>query len=292
MPPFLLAVIALSQSGASADTEKNIFQEIWKFLGEKDFFGVVVRIALILAATWLIAFICKRIAKRIGKRGNRIYFKFLYNGVLILIYIVGVISAIAQIDAFQKGINTLLAGSGIAALAIGLAAQESLSNVVSGFFISFTRPFEVGDRIHLPGKNITGIVEDITVRHTVIRTYQNSRILIPNAVIGKEVVENSNYFDNKVSSFVDVKIDFASDTEQAMKIIVEQVEAHPLALDIRKPHQKDRPRTEILVRELGIGGVSLRVTVWTDNIDSNFRTCSDIRLAVKKEFEKQGITMV
>ncbi|MFV0402220.1 MAG: mechanosensitive ion channel family protein [Oscillospiraceae bacterium] len=292
MPLFLITSPGLGQSGESEVIETTITQKISQLLGGENLLGVLIRIVLILAATWLIAFIFKRIVKRVGKRADRIYFKFLYNGAIILIYVVGVISAIAQVDAFQKGINTLLAGSGIAALAIGLAAQESLSNIVSGFFISFTRTFEVGDRIHLPGKNITGIVEDITVRHTVIRTYQNSRVLIPNSVIGKEVVENSNYFDDKVSSFVDVKIAFSSDTEKAMKIIVEQVEAHPLTLDMRKPHQRDRPRTEILVRELGPGGVSLRVTVWTNSIDTNFRTCSDIRLAVKEEFVRQDITMV
>jgi len=71
----------------------------------------------------------------------------------------------------------MLAGAGILAVAVGFASQAALSNIISGVFVVIFKPFRVGDRLKI--NELTGVVEDITLRHTVIRDLENKRIIIP-----------------------------------------------------------------------------------------------------------------
>ena len=94
--------------------------------------------------------------------------------------------------------------------------------MVSGMFLSFFRPFKIGDRINLMEKNIAGIVEDISLRHTVIRTFENNRVIVPNSVVNMEILENANFEEDKVCRFLDISVGYNSDIEKAMDIIAQQ----------------------------------------------------------------------
>lgn len=251
---------------------------------------IIIRIAAILLLTYAVARSFKAAARRADK-GNRIHIKFINSIVMVIIYVVGAMIALNQIPKFTPGLQTLLGASGIAALTIGLAAQESLGNAINGMFISMSRPFDVGDRVHLMGGNITGYIEDITLRHTVIRTFVNSRVIVPNSVINKEMIENSNYWDGKASSFVDVTITYDSDLGLAQKTMLDIVTGHPDFSDPRPPEERKGPATKVYVRALSLYGVELRVSMWTENISNNFDACSDAREKIKHEFDRLGIRL-
>lgn len=85
--------------------------------------------------------------------------------------------------------QTALVGAGILAIITGLASQEALANIVSGIFIISFKPFKIGDIIRID-ESKTGTVTDITLRHTIIRNYQNNMIVIPNSIINKEKIVN------------------------------------------------------------------------------------------------------
>lgn len=249
---------------------------------------VWVRVVAVLIMTFFVAKLYNIIYMRAVKQ-EKIHHKFIRNIVVMLIYVIGAFIAFNEIPKFDTVFQALLAGSGIAALTIGLAAQESLGNAINGMFISIFRPFEVGDRIHLISSDITGYIEDITLRHTVVRTFVNSRVIIPNSVINKELIENSNYWDGKASSFVDVTITYDSDLELAQKIMSDIVTAHPDFVDVRPANERKGSPAKVYVRGLSLYGVDLRVSMWTDNIGNNFDACSDARQQIKLEFDKQGI---
>lgn len=250
--------------------------------------GIVIRIILIIICTHGLAFIVR---KRLSSRKNqKLYSKFLDNMIIFVIYLFGIIMVVHEFPIFESAFGNIVAGSGIAALAISLAAQESLGNAVNGIVLSISKPFEVGDRIKLVNGNITGFVEDITLRHTVIRTFLNSRIIIPNSVINKDLVENSNYLDVNASGFVDITIPHDANLDLAESIIAKVAGEHPNFVDKRDPNNPEQPKVMVYVRAITVYGIELRTSVLTNHINTSFVTCSDVRREIIHQFREAGIS--
>lgn len=174
---------------------------------------------------------------------------------------------------------------------MGLASQESLGNVVAGILVSLFKPFDIGDKVILRNNNISGFIEDINLRHTIIRTIQNSRIAIPNGVISKELIENYQLIDQRSSNFIDVGITYESNVQLAKVELARIIDEHPLSLDMRSEEDKKNnlPRTRIYVNNLGDSSIILRGSVWTKDINDNFIACSDIREQILLDFKEKGI---
>lgn len=261
-----------------------------EYLAAHSWLSALIRAALILAAAWAAALLCRRVWQRDPRNSQSLFRKFAFNIIRVLIYLAGVLGAIGQAPQLSRVVQTILAGSGIVALAVSLSAQESLNNVVSGMFITICKPFEVGDRVTIVSDGITGSIEDITLRHTVIRTFTNTRVIVPNAKMNQEIVENSNIVDAHASAFIDVTVTYGSDIDKAMDIMARVIGSHPLYWDPRPEEARETaPRVRVYVRELGACGVQLRANMWTRTVDENFDACSDVRLQIKKAFDAEGI---
>lgn len=217
--------------------------------------------------------------------------RFIGNTLILIIYACGLTIAFNQIPQLNNVTNTLIAGSGIAALAISLAAQESLNNIVSGAFIALFKPFKVGDRITLVKNDITGTVEDITLRHTILKTYNNSRLVVPNATMNQEMLQNSNLIDSRVSAFLDVYVSYESDLNKAIEIMADVVGNHPYYIDVRTDEEMQvKPKVEVQVREFGEYSILMRANMWTTTVKENFEACSDARIKIKEQFIASGIS--
>ena len=257
------------------------------FLTGDQLVWITLRIIAVLVTTLFVTSLFRKIWRTFGK--DTIHQKFIKNVLSVIFWSIGIVLILIQLPGFTNAASALIAGSGIVALTIGLAAQESLGNAFNGLFISMFKPFEVGDRIHLVNADITGFVEDITLRHTVIRTFMNSRIIIPNSVMNKELIENSNFCNPQASSFIDVTITYDSDVNKACGIIAQIIGEHPDFVDTRTPEMSERPKVPVFVRTLGLYGVDLRASMWTATIANNFAACSDVRRGILEEFEKAGV---
>lgn len=247
--------------------------------------STTVTVCLILLATLVIGLIHRWLYKRIAKK--HLFWLFLNSIIQGGIYVVGVMYAVSKVPEWSRLSTTLLAGSGIVALVVSLSAQESLSNIVSGLFISLFRPFNVGDRVRLVSSELVGYVESISLRHTVIKTLANTRVIVPNSVMNKEIIENSNMVETTASYYVDVSISYESDVELARQIMAEVVGNHPLYVDVRKDMRKEK--VPVLMRAFESSGIALRARVWTKTVDDNFTACSDIRLELLKRYRAAGI---
>jgi len=134
-------------------------------------------------------------------------------------------------------------------------------------------------------------VEDITLRHTVIRDFENRHILIPNTVISNEVIINSDYKDDTICKRIDIGISYDSDIDLAKKIMAEEVAAHPLHTDTRTPQQIEAGEPKVMVRVLSLGeySVNLRAWAWAKNTGEGFIMGCDLYESIKKRFDKEGI---
>ena len=254
-------------------------------------FMTIIKCMILLISSIIINKVIEKIFEK-NKATNVIYMKFFKNVLKSIVYIIAFASMLGQIPGFSKFTNTILAGSGIFAAVVGLAAQESFSNILSGLFISLFKPFDIGDRIRLVGDDTAGFVEDITLRHTIIRTYMNVRIIIPNSTMGSSKLENSTY--SKGACYpIDVTIAYEDRDKRyrALEIMEEIVTQHPLFYDNRTDEQKkeNKKPVEATCISLGESGVDLRILMWTENVVDNNKACSDCRIKILDRFEEEGI---
>ena len=217
-------------------------------------------------------------------------FNFIKNTLSFLIIMGAVIFIFYTIPAFRSLVLTLIASAGIFAAVAGFASQQAFSNIISGIFIVMFKPFRVDDLVKI-GQDLIGRVEDITLRHTIIRNFENRRIIIPNSVISSETIINSNIVEEKICVHLEIGISYDSEIDLAMRIMREVSEQHPLCIDNRTPEQKQENNPIVVVRVLNLADyfVLLRAWVWALNADDAFVMKCELLKQVKEEFDRQGV---
>jgi small conductance mechanosensitive channel len=196
------------------------------------------------------------------------------------IYTIGLMLIIYQIPQLRSLVTAILTGAGIAGLAIGYAAKDSLSNFTSSIFLAVFQPFRVGDSVDFRGEY--GQVEDLTLRHTVIRTTDNKRIIVPNSIMSMEPIINWSIKEPEITWVVDFDLEKASDIDRAREIIIKIAQSHPMVL-------KDKP-LNVLLMNSRYSELTLRLEAPVPGRNVAKGIGCDIREAVKKEFEAQGIS--
>ncbi len=254
--------------------------------------GIVVGVIIgtILLAYFVKRFFRRLIRKSMTETGRDVTnYQFLRHIAQVGIYIVGFSIAIYHIPQLRTLANSMLAGAGILAVAVGFASQHALGNIISGIFIVIFKPFKINDRLNI--RNMVGIVEDITLRHTVIRDFENKRILIPNTVISDEIIVNADFAEEKLCKWIDVNISYDSDLKLAKTIMAEEVQLHPMHVDPRTPQQIEEGVPEVVVRVLALGEyfVTLRAWAWAKDAPNSFVMSCDLLESIKKRFEESGI---
>jgi small-conductance mechanosensitive channel len=219
-------------------------------------------------------------------------YRFMYYALLAVIYLTGIGFAIWNIPTLKHVAQSMLASAGILAVVVGFAAQQALGNIISGIFIVMFKPYRINDRITVKD-TLSGIVEDINLRHTIIRNFENQRIIIPNSVISNEILVNSNYNDDQICRFIEVGISYNSDIDKAKEIIAQEIENHPFNIDVRKEEdiEKGVPRVMVKVLTLGESSVNLRGWAWASDPASGFMMQCEVIESVKKRFDKEGIVI-
>lgn len=182
------------------------------------------RIGTILIIAWIFAdfmpFVTSLIIKsnqRTNKKSNTVAVTFLAN---ILKVIVFTIAGVIVISELGYNINGLIAGVGLGGLTFSLAAKETATNIFGGFAIITDKPFDVGDRITTP--SVDGVVEDITMRSTRIRTVADTVIIVPNSTLIADPITNWSRMKKRR---VDFKIRLTYDTSvKTLRTVLDKIE--------------------------------------------------------------------
>ena len=179
--------------------------------------------------------------------------------------------------------NFLVSMAGIAAagaLAIGFAMQNVIANFVAGVFIYTDKPFRIGDWIEWDDHS--GVVEDISLRVTRVRTFDNELLTVPNSTLTGGVIKNPVAKERLRLKFV-FGIGYDDDIEQASEIIVEEAENHPEIMD--------DPAPSVRLTELNDSDVGLQSRIWIDDPSrADFvRIRGEYVTSVKQRFDEEGI---
>ncbi|MBI9071079.1 MAG: mechanosensitive ion channel family protein [Melioribacteraceae bacterium] len=217
-------------------------------------------------------------------------YNFIKNASSAIIYLLALFIIFYSIPSFRSFAVTMFASAGIITAIFALASQQAFSNIVGGIFIVIFHPFRVGDNVNI-GIEYHGIVEDITLRHTVIKNFENRRIIIPNSVISSKTILNSTISDPKICNHINIGISYFSNIDLAMKIIKEEALNHPNILDNRSDEQKAKNSPVVKIRVIGLNesAVTIRAYTWAENTDKAWELKCDLLKSIKERFDREGI---
>ena len=174
-------------------------------------------------------------------------------------YLIVVIAALTVADQLGIDVTSLVAGLGIAGLALSFAAQDTIANLISGVAILIDRPFKQGDWISLGDMHAS--VTDIRLRTTVLTTFDNETVVVPNKDLAQQQVVNYT-LTPRIRVRVPVGIAYKEDTEAARKVMLSTVDGDDRILT--------DPAPAVLVTSLGDSSVNLELRFWTEDSITKF----------------------
>lgn len=177
-------------------------------------------------------------------------------------------------------VANLFLGAGVLGIVLGFAARKTLSGILSGFVILFGRPFEVGDWIRVADRE--GIVTDITVYNTQIRTFNDEHVLVPNDTVTESQVVNYSKTE-RLRLETDIGVDYETDLKTAAEIAVEAMEGADAVAS--------QPEPDVIRWEFADSAVILRLRYWisTPTIQEKWRAQNAVIESVKEAFESEEI---
>lgn len=193
------------------------------------------------------------------------------------------VAALLMVDALGYDVSKLMVAGGVGGIVLGFAAKDMLSNVFGALSIYLDRPFVIGDVIEIADKNISGSVEQVSLRMTKIRNFDRQQIYVPNGVFAQSILVNrSRMTHRRLDEFVGVRYDDIGVVEK----IAGEVQA---MLDAHKDIDSDQSRLCYLAR-FGPSSVDIRIYVFMNATDwEDFhRVKQDILLKVARIIENNG----
>ena len=239
----------------------------------------IIKIVIYVLVGLLLWMILKLVS---GKR-KKLHVRFICSLLRVLVIIGVLIAALQVYFDLTKVLTAVLTGGGLVLAILSFAAQKSLNNILSGIAISFSRPFDLGDKIKIiSGGSVMaeGTVTDITLRHTVVMTYDGQACMVPNGVMNESMLLNVSHED-RIGNFLEITVGYSDDLDKALKLMEEVVRATENVLDCTKP----------LICRFDPDGPVVKTTVWTKTVAENFVACGSIRKRLIETYRENGITI-
>jgi small conductance mechanosensitive channel len=236
---------------------------------------VVLAIVTLIVGMWLINRFVNVLDNKLGKKDPTLN-KFLCGLISVILKILLLISVASMVGIAT---TSFIAIVGAAGLAVGLALQGSLANFAGGVLILIFKPFKVGDVIDAQG--YLGSVREISILYTIVDTFDNRRIVIPNGQLANASLTNLSAYETRRCDMT-FGIGYGDDIDKAKAVCKRLIEEDERAL-------KD-PEPLIVVGALGESSVDLTVRAWTKSADL-WPFYWDMHENVKKAFDAEGISI-
>ncbi len=243
---------------------------------------LVVISVIILLVFWLLSRGAARLTRHALQR--RLTSPLLVNiaarAVALPVILIGVY-LVLQIAGLTRLAVTILGGTGLIGIVVGLAFREIAENSLASILLSVRNPFRTGDWIQIG--EYEGVVQNLNMRTTILLTLDGNHVLIPNAVVFKSVVTNFSTNRNRRGDF-SVGIGYADSIVKAQDVILDALRAHPAVLETPEP--------SAIVQELGASTVNINVQFWFDGKEySIFKVRSSLMRQVKRALQGAGVSM-
>ena len=230
----------------------------------------VIFIFAIIIAKALTIHLRRSLKERLSKDHLDILLKVVYYGIILL-----AVLPVLQIHGVQ--LSSLLVAGGVVGIVLGIASQSVVGNLVAGLFLIVERPMKLGQAVNIAGT--AGVVEDISIISTTLRTFDGLYVRIPNErVFTTEITNYVAYVARRVEYLVGIR--YSDDADKAIGIIKELLEAHPLTLKYPSP--------ELFVDNLGDNAVNISVRFWAPSSEW-YGVKKELLWKIKTALEAEGI---
>ena len=217
-------------------------------------------------------------------------FKYLLKILRTVIYVIAVFAILMNVKPLQSISTAILGATSVMTVVVGLAAQETFGNFIAGFFIVIYQPFHVGDMVNLPEKNISGTVIEITFRHTILNTIENTKIIVPNSTMNSAIVEDKAFGQKTYIRYLSLTVAYNTDIDKLERVITDVVINTDGVIDTRsvEAQEKNLP-INITVNEFLDSGIQIRFPFTTKSLGKSVETASKIRKSLLVAFRENGI---
>ena len=240
--------------------------QILKFLG-------------VMLAFWVLAGFVRRVVRKAAEKSDRfseLLEQFMIKISFRFVMIVGLIVALGTVGINVAALLTVIGG---ASFIIAFALQDTLSNFAAGIMLLIYRPFDVGDAVEVGG--VSGKIDQVSLVSTLIRTFDNKVVLVPNKNVWGQIITNSSSSEERRVDMI-FGIGYSDDAEKAEQILAKIVEDHELVLE--------DPEPTIKLHELADSSVNFICRPWVKTEDY-WQVHWDVTQRVKAEFDKSGISI-
>jgi small-conductance mechanosensitive channel len=230
------------------------------------------RLVVALLVIGIAAVVAKLVDRRISRRdltpAATTRYRILRKSIFSTIIFVGILSALLVIPQVRSVATAILASSAVIGLVLGFAAQRTIGNFIAGLLIAFTQPVRLGDEIELGDDR--GVVEEIGLTYTWVRTAENDQLVIPNEKLVSETLRNSTIRSPRTLAEVRVHVPLTADLRALLAAL-------------------QRDSTEAFLADIAANDATIAVRAWVPDRRLADRVESDLRLTVHDRLRELGI---
>jgi small conductance mechanosensitive channel len=229
-------------------------------------FGGVLLVTLIAARL-----VDRRFARSDLPAATVTRYRVLRRSVITLIVMIGVLSALLVIPQVRAVATAILASSAVVGIVVGFAAQRTIGNFIAGLLIAFAQPIRLGDYVETEG--VTGVVEEIGLTYTFIRTSDSDRLVIPNEKIASDTIRNSSIRSRKKLAQVTVPVPLDRDLDAVIGVL-------------REVAGTDGAQVQVTALD---DRAHLTLSVWAEDEPAAERLGSELRLKAHARLREAGM---
>jgi small-conductance mechanosensitive channel len=247
---------------------------------------VVLLVGIVLLDRLVLERYGTRILDRLPEADRAVFktrYRLLRRIIEAVVVFIGLVAVLFSFDQTRAAAQTVLASSALLGLVIGFAARSTLANFVAGVMIAVNQPVRLGDRVAIG--DAEGIVEDVGLTYTRLRTPDNKRVLIPNEELANSRVANMTVVDPVSLAQARVTVPVTSDGSRVREVLTELAAAAPGAL-------ADRPGPGVSVAELSGAAAIFTVGVWTADAAQAAQTAAWLRERALARLNDEGVLAV
>ena len=210
-------------------------------------------------------------------------FRYLVHLKTIIVFIIALFLFASIIPSLRTFLGSLTAGAGITAVVLGFAAKSTLSNLVSGVMLAVYRPIHIGDTVTIDDQY--GTIEDITLRHTILLTWDHKRLVIPNEKLDNMSLINYSLKDPRMLLPLEIGVSYDTDLDLARYLMLDEAARCPHKI----PDSQAPAEPWVRVVALGDFSVTARLYVWTPNMRESWAARFWLLENIKKRFDREGV---
>lgn len=259
-----------------------------KFIDPQTYTGATILAVCIFIVAWIACAVTTHLIRRanlvMGRLKRKVdetvawYVTRIKN---VLIFLTALLFYASLVPSLRALVGTMVAGAGITALVVGFAAKSTLANLIAGLSLAVYRPIRIGDKVYIEDEFST--VEDITLRHTIVRTWQHKRLIIPNAKLDEMTLTNLSIIDPRMKCTVEMGVSYDTDIDLARRLILEEADLCPY----RDLTGEEPPYVRVISH--GDFSIGLRLYVWVKDADDSWSAKFWLLEHIKKRFDREGV---